>query len=194
MDEERSFVYTLILGVCMLLCLLMIGRMLLGHPADQIETKEPENPAQAPQTEEEEDLQMKMQLSEDDLCTMIVQALPFSPDGITAKISKDGIVSLGASVQKQSLVDSGLATGGMRTAVLFLPDPCKVYSVWNISAESGSIKLDCATMEIAGIVLPEETAAKISEQIADSLNRQLMTWGIEPKAIRFADGAISLEA
>ena len=91
---------------------------------------------------------MKMQLSEDDLCTMIVQALPFSPDGITAKISKDGIVSLGASVQKQSLVDSGLATGGMRTAVLFLPDPCKVYSVWNISAESGSIKLDCATMEI----------------------------------------------
>ena len=35
MDEERSFVYTLILGVCMLLCLLMIGRMLLGHPADQ---------------------------------------------------------------------------------------------------------------------------------------------------------------
>ena len=154
----------------MLLCLLMIGRMLLGHPADQIETKEPENPAPAPQTEEEEDLQMKMQLS------------------------KDGIVSLGASVKKQSLVDSGLATGGMRTAVLFLPDPCKVYSVWNISAESGSIKLDCATMEIAGIVLPEETAAKISEQIADSLNRQLMTWGIEPKAIRFADGAISLEA
>ena len=174
MDEERSFVYTLILGVCMLLCLLMIGRMLLGHPADQIETKEPENPTPAPQTEEEEDLQIKMQLSEDDLCTMIVQALPFSPDGITAKISKDGIVSLGA--------------------VLFLPDPCKVYSVWNISAESGSIKLDCATMEIAGIVLPEETAAKISEQIADSLNRQLMTWGIEPKAIRFADGAISLEA
>ena len=70
MDEERSFVYTLILGVCMLLCLLMIGRMLLGHPADQIETKEPENPAPAPQTEEEEDLQMKMQLSEDDLCTI----------------------------------------------------------------------------------------------------------------------------
>ena len=112
MDEERSFVYTLILGVCMLLCLLMIGRMLLGHPADQIETKEPENPAPAPQTEEEEDLQMKMQLSEDDLCTMIVQALPFSPDGITAKISKDGIVSLGASVQKQSLVTAGLQQGG----------------------------------------------------------------------------------
>ena len=32
MQEEKSFVYTLILGICMLLCLLMIDRMLLGHP------------------------------------------------------------------------------------------------------------------------------------------------------------------
>ena len=32
MQEEKSFVYTLILGICMLLCLLMIGRMMLGHP------------------------------------------------------------------------------------------------------------------------------------------------------------------
>ena len=32
MQGEKSSVYTIILGVCMLLCLLMIGRMLLGHP------------------------------------------------------------------------------------------------------------------------------------------------------------------
>ena len=36
MQEEKSHVYTIILGVCMLLCLAMIGRMLLGHPEQTV--------------------------------------------------------------------------------------------------------------------------------------------------------------
>ena len=31
MQEEKSAVYTVILGVCLLLCLLMLGNMLMGR-------------------------------------------------------------------------------------------------------------------------------------------------------------------
>ena len=59
MQEEKSFVYTLILGICMLLCLLMIGRMLLGHPEQNMQ------PGQSgPSGNEQEDTQMGLQLSD----------------------------------------------------------------------------------------------------------------------------------
>ena len=32
MQEEKSAVYTVILGVCLFLCLLMLGNMLMGLP------------------------------------------------------------------------------------------------------------------------------------------------------------------
>ena len=60
MQEEKSFVYTLILGICMLLCLLMIGRMMLGHP--EAETQ-PVPSGEA--AEEQEEQNVGFQLSEE---------------------------------------------------------------------------------------------------------------------------------
>ena len=67
MQEEKSWVYTLILGVCMLLCLLLIGRMLLGHPGEN-------SPAQTePETDGQEDIQMGIEVGEQELSAMIAQ-------------------------------------------------------------------------------------------------------------------------
>ena len=41
MQEEKRGIYTVILGVCMLLCLLLIGRMLLGTPPERQDGAQP---------------------------------------------------------------------------------------------------------------------------------------------------------
>lgn len=188
MKEERSFVYTLILGVCMLLSLLLIGKMLLGHPtSNETEQKTPEP---APQ-EGKEDTQMGVELTENDLSTLIVQALPFAPEGVAAKISKDGTVAVSASVRKQALVDSGLVEGGMRTALLFLPDECKLYGAWQTAVRDGALTLTCTHAEIAGFAIPEEATAALSDTIAAALNRQLTEWGIALAEIECKDGSIA---
>ncbi len=114
MQEEKSFVYTLILGICMLLCLLMIGRMMLGHP--EAETQ-PVPSGEA--AEEQEEQNVGFQLSEEGLREMIAQALPFAPDDLSAAIRADQTISVSANVQRQTLADSGLVPGNLRTALLF---------------------------------------------------------------------------
>ena len=103
MREEKSLVYTLVLGICMLLCLLMIGRMMLGHPEAERQAGQSGTDAG-----EQEETQMGMQFSEEDLQELMVQALPFSPTDFTVRIGEDGTISITAEVRRQDLADSGL--------------------------------------------------------------------------------------
>lgn len=183
--EERSAVYTLILGVCMLLSLLLIGKMLLGHPAS---TK----PGAPPQADGEGN-GMEIQLNEDELCALVVQALPFEPEEINARIGDDGMVSISALVNKQTLADSGVITGGMRTALLFLPEECEICGKWQLRAENNTIELDCRGIEAAGVTLPDELANSLSEKIADVLTQQLQTWQIDWTEIVCKDGVITVK-
>lgn len=187
MQEEKSFVYTLILGICMLLCLLMIGRMMLGHPEAESQPASPEE-----NTEEQEGQNVGFQLSEEGLREMIVQALLFAPDDLSAEIHADQTISVSANVQRQALADSGLVPGNLRTALLFLPDSCEVSACWTASLQDGAISLQCRKAEIAGIALPEEIAAALSDQIAEAINRQLAAQKIAPAELRWEDGMISI--
>lgn len=187
MQEEKSLVYTLILGICMLLCLLMIGRMMLGHP--EAETR-PIPPGDA--AEEQEDQNVGFRLSEEGLREMIMQALPFAPDDLSAAIHADQTISIKASVQRQTLADSGLIPGNLRTALLFLPDSCEVSACWTASVQDGAIFLQCRQAEIAGITLPEDITAAVSGQIADAINQQLAAQKIAPAELRWKDGTLSI--
>lgn len=170
----------------MLLCLLLIGKMLLHHETDA--------PMPPPgDIVEQGDKQMELQLNENDLGSLILQALPFSPDGLTVKIGKDGYVEVGASISKQMLEDSGYVTGGMRTALLFLPDPCKLYGKWRVSADGGVLKLDTEQAEIAGFSLPAETVDALQTMVCDTVNGQLKAWGISFSALVCQDGALLLK-
>ncbi|MGI6181076.1 MAG: hypothetical protein ACOYIE_03260 [Agathobaculum sp.] len=184
MQEERSFVYTIILGICMLLSLLMIGRMLLGN-ADGANgaVSEPQ-----PQADEEEN---GMRLSESELGVLIEQALPFAPEKLTVSIGADGLVQVGALVNKQALSDA--ATEGLRTVLLFLPEKCEVSGAWQVSAENGKIVLACRQITAAGFTLPEQVAQGLSERLADTLNSQIEENKIEWSQLNFTEGALLLQ-
>ena len=182
----------------MILCLLMIGRMLLGRAEKPAQSTPPSQTQPAPQEQQpappktDKEFQMEMQLSENDLNTLIAQALPFPLEQISTTIREDGTICFRASAKKQSLIDSGVAAGNLRTVLLFLPDPCSVYTVWRADVQDGTLALRCDTMEVAGLALPQDAAEKVSDLIGTQLNDQLTQWGIAPRAIRFENGAISI--
>lgn len=187
MQEERSPVYTIILGVCMLLCLLMIGRMLLGHPE---QGASPE--AGAPTLPEQEET--GMELRETDLCELMKQALPIPVREITVQIGADETISVVVLVRKQDLQESGLVPGGLRTALLFLPDECRMYGVWTASVAERKIVLQCENAEIGGIAVPAELITALTDQVAASINEHLEKVGFKPEKLEWTDGALRLTA
>ena len=108
MKEEKSAVYTVILGVCLLLCLLMLGNMLMGR-ADT---------GTAPAAPEEGDA-MEFHITEDDIASVLIEALPFPVEDTAVKISRDGTIAVTAAVTRQALTESNLVPGKLRTALLF---------------------------------------------------------------------------
>ena len=188
MQEERSPVYTIILGVCMLLCLLMIGRMLLGHP------EQGASPEAGGLTLPEQE-ETGMELRETDLCELIEQvALPIQVREITAQIGADETISVVILVRKQDLQESGLVPGGLRTALLFLPDECRMYGVWTASVAEGKIGLQCENAEIGGISVPAELITALTDQVVASINEYLAKAGLEPEKLEWADGSLRLTA
>ena len=186
MQEEKSWVYTLILGICMLLCLLLIGRMLVGETARQSESET------VPEHNEQEETQMGIRIEEQALAALISQALPFQPEQITIKIDEDQTIALTAAVRKADLSNSGLVPGHMRTALLFLPDQCKIYACWTASATDGVVTLRCREAEIAGFGLTEEITTPLTEQLSNIINRVLKQQQIAPEAIEWEDGQLIL--
>ena len=83
MQEEKSAVYTVILGVCLLLCLLMLGNMLMGRADTSI----------APAAPEEGDA-MEFHITEDDIASVMTEALPFPVEDTAVKISRDGTIAV----------------------------------------------------------------------------------------------------
>ena len=186
MQEEKSWVYTLILGVCMLLCLLLIGRMLLGHPGEN-------SPAQTePETDGQEDIQMGIEVGEQELSAMIAQALPFQTGELALHIGADQTVSISATVRKKDMENSGLIPGSLRTALLFLPDHCMVYGTWLVELQGGSVILQCQEAKIADITLTDEITNLLSEQLGAAINHILQQQKISPDSLQWEDGILTI--
>lgn len=185
MQEEKSHLYTIILGVCMLLCLLMIGRMLLGHPEPAVppETGSPTLPEQE---------EIGMELRESDLCELIGKALPIPVREITAQIGTDETISVVILVRKQDLQESGLVPGRLRTALMFLPDECRMYGTWTASVTEGKIALQCEKAEIGEIAIPAELVSTLTDQVAASINEYFSQAGMTPEKLEWIDGALRL--
>ena len=189
MEEEKSWVYTLILGVCMLLSLALIGRMLVGHPhsADQ----PGDNAAQddLPQASD------AIEWTADDLSEMAAQALPFTADDLTVQISRAGTVTLELTVSKTALSQSGFLEGRLRTALLFLPENCALHGQWRPALADGSIVLTDCEITAAGLTLPEALAAKLSERLSAALNDRLaVQMPAPPQTMEFDDDVIRFTA
>lgn len=157
MQEEKSAVYTVILGVCLLLCLLMLGNMLMGRADTSI----------APAAPEEGDA-MEFHITEDDIASVLTEALPFPVEDTAVKISRNGTIAVTAAVTRQALTESNLVPGKLRTALLFLPERCKLYGAWSAAVSNGKLSLACRTIKLEGFTLPEQTAQALSDAFAYS--------------------------
>ena len=173
MQEEKSAVYTVILGVCLLLCLLMLGNMLMGR-ADT---------STAPAAPEEGDA-MEFHITEDDIASVLTEALPFPVEDTAVKISRDGTISVTAAVTRHALTDSNLVPGKLRTARLFLPERCKLYGAWSAAVPNGKLSL----IKLEGFTLPEQTAQALSDAFAAQWNTRMEQRDFTPQTIQWQDG------
>ena len=173
MQEEKSAVYTVILGVCLFLCLLMLGNMLMGR-ADT---------STAPAAPEEGDA-MEFHITEDDIASVMTEALPFPVEGTAVKISRDGTIAVTAAVTRQALTESNLVPGKLRTALLFLPERCKLYA----AVSNGKLSLACRTIKLEGFTLPEQTAQALSDAFAAQWNTRMEQRDFTPQTIQWQDG------
>ena len=119
MQEEKSAVYTVILGVCLFLCLLMLGNMLMGR-ADT---------GTSPAAPEEGDA-MEFHITEDDIASVMTEALPFPVEDTAVKISRDGTIAVTAAVTRQALTESNLVPGKLRTARHLFSSPAGYASFY----------------------------------------------------------------
>ena len=174
MQEEKSAVYTVILGVCLFLCLLMLGNMLMGR-ADT---------STAPAAPEEGDA-MEFHITEDDIASVMTEALPFPVEGTAVKISRDGTIAVTAAVTRQALTESNLVPGKLRTALLFLPERCKLYGA---AVSNGKLSLACRTIKLEGFTLPEQTAQALSDAFAAQWNTRMEQRDFTPQTIQWQDG------
>ena len=180
MQEGKSAVYTVILGVCLLLCLLMLGNMLMGRADTSI----------APAAPEEGDA-MEFHITEDDISSVLTEALPFPVEDTAVKISHDGTIAVTAAVTRQALTESNLVPGKLRTALLFLPERCKLYGAWSAAVPNGKLSLTCRTIKLEGFTLPEQTAQALSDAFAAQGKR--CCWGnrsqqAKEKSLRKTEG------
>ena len=171
MQEEKSAVYTVILGVCLLLCLLMLGNMLMGRADTSIEGDA-----------------MEFHITEDDIASVLTEALPFPVEDTAVKISRDGTIAVTAAVTRQALTESNLVPGKLRTALLFLPERCKLYGAWSAAVSNGKLSLACRTIKLEGFTLPEQTAQALSDAFAAQWNTRMEQRDFTPQTIQWQDG------
>lgn len=197
MDEPKSARYTIILGVCLLLCLLMLGRMLVGRAEEDTPPENSTAPVEtAPQNEAQNKIEpsLVMTLSENDLANFVLQYLPFTPRGLSVEISADETASLSMGVDRAELEDSGLLTGHFRAAAAALPERCSLKGTWRIAAEEGRLTFACVEAELNDTALPQTAADLVTSALTDALNRKLAELDIAPQRLAWTDGELQIYA
>lgn len=196
MGEEKSAWYTIVLGVCLLLCLLMLGRMLIGRSDNETLPGGVEPVETVPEEEQQQESQpsLVMTMSESDLANFLLQYLPFTPRGLAVSISADETASLSMNVDKAELEESGLLTGHFRAAAQVLPEKCSLAGKWGAEAEQGKLNFTCRSAQLNGTELPKTAAELVTNAMSDALNRKLEELNVAPKRLAWSDGEIEIYA
>ena len=76
----------------------------------------------------------------------------------------------------------------LRTALLFLPERCKLYGAWSAAVSNGKLSLACRTIKLEGFTLPEQTAQALSDAFAAQWNTRMEQRDFTPQTIQWQDG------
>ena len=194
MGEEKSARYTIILGVCLLLCLLMLGRMLVGRSESEAPPDGTEPVETVPEEQQEPQLSLVMTMSESDLANFLLQYLPFTPRGLSVSIGADETASMSMSVDRAELEESGLLTGHFRAAAQLLPERCSLAGEWSVRAEQGKLRFTCLSAQLNDADLPQTAAELVTDAMANALNRKLEELNVAPQRLAWSDGEIEIYA
>ena len=187
MGEEKSARYTIILGVCLLLCLLMLGRMLVGRSESEAPPDGTEPVETVPEEQQEPQLSLVM-------TNFLLQYLPFTPRGLAVSIGADETASMSMSVDRAELEESGLLTGHFRAAAQLLPERCSLAGEWGVQAEQGKLRFTCLSAQLNDADLPQTAAELVTGAMANALNRKLEELNVAPQRLAWSDGEIEIYA
>lgn len=190
MDQERSFCYTLILGVCALISAVLLGRMLLYQP---VAVHRPFAPVENAVSGSTPQSAGEITLSGEELTTLLRAALPAETpvDGVTLSLYADGTLEATGDLRKERL--QKLVDGSARTLILLMPETCELRAVLSAGCdrETGELRLTVEELEAGGFGLPRELSGLLSEQLTRAANQALAEKGIRFSSIRITKDQIA---
>lgn len=194
MEHERSFVYTLILGACMLISLLLVGKMLLYEPAP-IHVPHMSQPQAEQKIQPQDTEDTNMIITAQDAAGMILEKLPqtLAPEQLTVGMGADGSLSIAGTVQK-SAIESQLSNQMAQSILMFLPDrfDLKLSSMIQCAADGivtlTPVTLSAGPLELPGSAIPQDLLSVFNTAVNDALHSTLG----EFSAINMQDGAMEL--
>ncbi len=183
MDHEKNFGYTLILGVCVLISLVLIGRMLLYQPL----------PAHTPykgQISSQEQKKDMIYLSEQDVVKYLSEKLPAEVplQEIDIVLQKEGIITAKGMLRKQVLMQLGVP----HAVLLWMPEKIALSIQFTALCDDAALRLTPSELKLGDVAVPvghippewlsilNETVNEMLHQAADSYTQiQLLDGGIQ---------------
>ena len=192
MEQDRSLIYTGILGVCAAASIAIVGRMVLYEP---VALHQPhavvENAAAGAQIAEETAAEITFSGAE--LTTLLRAALPEeTPFGdIRLKPCADGTIEAQGDLLKEKL--EALVSGTPRTLLLLMPERCALRTVLSAGCdrETGELQLAVETIEAGGYGLPTQLSGLLSDQLTAAANQALAERGIHFTSIRISEDQVA---
>lgn len=186
MENEKSFAYTLILGVCVLISLLLTGRMLLYQPL----------PAHTPYTGQissHEQGKTITYLSEQDIAKYLSEKLPEEVPlkNLEITLQKEGIVTAKGMLRKNALLHLGVPN----PVLLWMPDQIPLTIQFSALCDGAAIRLTPSDLKIGDVSvptghIPPEWLSMLNETINDMLRQAADAY----TQIQLLDGGIQLRA
>lgn len=197
MNEEKKTIYTLILGVCMITCLILIGKMMLYSPA----------PLHSPHVKLQEYTPEKKKgenvvLTGEQISEMITNQLPegFPLEALNITIHDDSTIEAQGQLNKSELMkylsDHGQElTAPLQSAMLLVPDKFTMDAVFNVGTdkESSLLLLTPIKVTAGGVELPDSLLIPtVFESLNKAINNALCESGIYFTKINLSNGKVEL--
>lgn len=175
----RKSLPTVCMFVCLLLCILLIGRVVL-HSDIPLHT--PRTSVQRVYQRNAPIASRQITLDSGALTTLITRQLPvdFPLTNLSIQLTEQGSACCTADIDPSALELP-------RAASLLLPSTCRLTAVVSIGYQQGSIVLHPQTLEIGGLTLPHSLLEPVCDTLAQAATDGLRAQGISLQSLSIAD-------
>ncbi len=188
MEQDRSFGYTLILGTCILLCLVLVGKMMLQHAqsAPMPNTKSSITQQQPADTAQK--------FTETDLAQLLTEALAadFPVRDAAVSIHADGAICVTCNADKK-LLQQYLTNSSIRSALVLLPAQIPLQLDAMVQTQTNPPALTAVNLQMGDLQLPAAALpAGVLQACNQALTQMLSQSGYQISDIQFEEGAMIL--